>query len=158
MLRPDADLTQGPCLRRGLLEDDARVGTEPLHGDARTAEPVLLCDDAAQRVPLQPLRAQDARAQPLRLGRDAEQQMLRPDIGVAQLSRRGPCVLDRQLRALGEFLVALDAEDLPPDTVYYPPPSVPKRAKADAENGPCRPIRSIAALFTKYRGNSYFCN
>ena len=67
----------------------------------------------AQLFPLQPLRAQDVRAETVALGQDAEQQMLAPDAAVPQLSGAGACALDGELRPLCKFLVAFDRSTLP---------------------------------------------
>ena len=68
---------------------------------------------AAQLLPLQPLRAQDVRAEAVALGQDAEQQMLRPDAAVSQLSGGRACALDGVLRPLCKLLVASDRSTLP---------------------------------------------
>jgi hypothetical protein len=53
------------------------------------------------------------RAEPLALGQDAEQQMLRADAAVPQLPGLRAGALDGELRALCKLLVAFDRSTLP---------------------------------------------
>ena len=113
VLRPDAGTAQGGRLAPRALQNGARVGRQALDRDPGAAHPLLPGDQAAQLLPLQPLRAQDVRAQSVALGHDAEQQMLGPDAAVPQLSGGRACALDGVLRPLCKLLVASDRSTLP---------------------------------------------
>ena len=113
MLGADAGAAQRGGLAARPLQNGARGGRQALDRDPGAAHPLLAGDQAAQLLPLQPLRAQDVRAETVALGQDAEQQMLGPDAAVPQLSCAGACALDGELRPLCKFLVAFDRSTLP---------------------------------------------
>jgi len=109
MLRADDAVVQGAGLRRRPFQRETRVRRQAETRRPRRAEAVVMRDNAAQLLALQPLAAQDMRAETVLFLQDPEQQVLRTDIGVAEIARRGARGLDGDLRPLGEFFIAFDS-------------------------------------------------
>ena len=108
MLGADVALLKAARLLRGALHRALCPFGQPLARLCGTADAAAADDDAAQPLAVEPLRAQNARAEAVLLRDDAEQQMLGADIAVPKLARRCACVFDGKLRPLREFFVAFD--------------------------------------------------
>ena len=137
MLGADAAVAQGLGLGGGLLQGLAGVRGQAETRRAGAAHAAVAGDHAAQMLALQALAFQNVRAEAVLLFHDPQQQMLRADVGVAQLPGGGPCGFDGDLRALGKFLVAPHGA-IPPVCFavicYYPASAPPKGAKRGAQS------------------------
>ena len=106
MLGADEAVAKAAGVLGGELDDAAGAGREPLLGRAGHAAADRLGDHARQTVLRQSLREQDPRAEAVPLPHDAEEQMLRADVAVAQRHGRFMRLRDGRGRALCEPIAA----------------------------------------------------
>ena len=129
MLRADAAVAQSLSLSCRLLQCSPGVRRQPQSRRAGTAHAGFPRNHTAQVLALQPLTAENVRAQTVLFLHDAEQQVLGADIGVAQLTGSRARGFNGNLRPLGKFFVALHRASLPFVTGPLSPAPVAERGE-----------------------------
>ncbi len=144
MLRADAALAEGGGLLCSLIHRLPGTTRERLPAGLRRAYAVEPGEGEAELLLFQAAAAQQMRPEPLALAQDPQHEVLRADEAVPQLGGRLVGLLDRQLRAPREFLIAFHV-CTPFGQAHYAPAPPPIGAKQGSSG------KSIASFSRIYR-------